>query len=118
ERFSRFGRSCGRFVPRRCRPARLAWRVLSRSWTAMRIVEVIGTVTLSRAHPALPRGRWIIGVPFRLNALRRNAAPDGEDVIIFDPLGAGEGSRIAISEGAEAAMPFYPERNPLDAYCA
>jgi ethanolamine utilization protein EutN len=84
----------------------------------MRIAEVIGTVTLSRAHPGLARARWIIGVPFSLKALRRNAAPDGEDVVILDCLGAGNGNRIGISEGVEAAMPFLPERKPVDAYCA
>jgi ethanolamine utilization protein EutN len=84
----------------------------------MRIAEVIGTVTLSRAHPALARGRWVIGVPFSLKALQQNAAPGGEDVVIWDSLGAGNGSRIGLSEGVEAAMPFFPERKPVDAYCA
>src|SRR5438067_431531 len=84
----------------------------------MRIAEVIGTVTLSRTHPAVAGGRWIIGVPFSLEALRQNAAPDGEDLVIFDTLGAGHGSRIGVSEGVEAAMPFFPDRKPLDAYCA
>jgi ethanolamine utilization protein EutN len=84
----------------------------------MRIAEVIGTVTLSRAHPALARARWIIAVPFSLKALRQNAAPDGEDVVIFDCLGAGNGSRVGFSEGGEAAVPFLPERKPVDAYCA
>jgi microcompartment protein CcmK/EutM len=83
----------------------------------MRIAEVIGTVTLSRADPALAGARWIIGVPFSLKALRQNA-PDGEDLVIFDNLGAGNGSRIGVSEGVEATMPFLPERKPVDAYCA
>ena len=84
----------------------------------MRIAEVIGTVTLSRAHPALAGGRWIIGVPFSLKALRQNMAPDGEDLVILDSLGAGNGNRIGVSEGVEATMPFFPERKPVDAYCA
>jgi microcompartment protein CcmK/EutM len=84
----------------------------------MRIAEVIGTVTLSRAHPALARARWIIGVPFSLKALRQNGAPDGEDLVIFDGLGAGNSNRIGFSEGGEAAVPFLPERKPVDAYCA
>jgi ethanolamine utilization protein EutN len=84
----------------------------------MRITEVIGTVTLSRVHPALAGGRWIIGVPFSLKALRRNLPPDGEDLVIFDRLGAGNGHQIGVSEGVEATMPFLPERKPLDAYCA
>ncbi len=84
----------------------------------MRIAEVIGTVTLSRSHPSLTGFRWVIGVPFSLKALAAGTGPDGEDVVIFDNLGAGNGSRIGFSEGAEAAQPFYPERKPVDAYCA
>ena len=84
----------------------------------MRIAEVIGTVTLSRIHPTLAGRRWIIGVPFSLKALRQQAAPDGEDLVILDTLGAGNGSRIGVSEGVEATMPFFPERKPVDAYCA
>jgi ethanolamine utilization protein EutN len=83
----------------------------------MRIAEVIGTVTLSRCHPSLTAARWVIGVPFSLKALR-GGPPDGEDLVIFDNLGAGHGSRIGFSEGAEAAQPFHPERKPVDAYCA
>jgi ethanolamine utilization protein EutN len=83
----------------------------------MRIAEVIGTVTLSRSHPAVAGFRWIIGVPFSLKALREGK-PDGEDVVIFDGLGAGNGNRIGFSEGGEAAAPFHPEKKPVDAYCA
>jgi ethanolamine utilization protein EutN len=84
----------------------------------MRIAEVIGTVTLSRVHPSLERARWIIGVPFSLKALQEGAAPDGEQLVIFDNLGAGNGQRIGFSEGGEAAVPFFPDRKPVDAYCA
>ena len=83
----------------------------------MRIVEVIGRVTLSRAHPTLTGARWLIGVPYSLKALRADA-PDGEDLVLYDQLGAGPGSRIGMSEGVEAAAPFLPEKKPLDAYCA
>jgi ethanolamine utilization protein EutN len=83
----------------------------------MRIAEVIGTVTLSRWHPSVAGTRWVIGVPFSLKALR-NEAPDGEDLVIYDDLGAGVGSRIAVSESVEAAAPFYPKKVPVDAYCA
>ena len=84
----------------------------------MRIAEVIGTVTLSRCHPSLTSARWVIGVPFSLKALQKGTPPDGEDLVILDQLGAGSGSRIGFSEGAEAAAPFLPDRKPLDAYCA
>jgi ethanolamine utilization protein EutN len=84
----------------------------------MRIAKVIGTVTLSRCHPAVAGFRWIIGVPFSLRALRVDGPPDGEDLVIFDNLGAGNGNRIGFSEGGEAAAPFYPQKKPVDAYCA
>jgi microcompartment protein CcmK/EutM len=84
----------------------------------MRIAEAIGTVTLSRAHPTVTGLRWIIGVPFSLKALKENQAPDGEDVVIVDQLGAGIGQKIGFSEGGEAAAPFVPEKKPVDAYCA
>jgi ethanolamine utilization protein EutN len=84
----------------------------------MRIAEVIGTVTLSRVHPTLTGQRLVIGVPFSLTALARDGKADGEDIVFLDTLHAGYGSRIGCSEGVEAAMPFYPERKPVDAYCA
>ena len=83
----------------------------------MRIAEVIGTVTLSRMHPSVAGFRWIIGVPFSLKALKEGT-PDGEDLVILDQLGAGTGSKIGVSEGVEASVPFLPEKKPLDAYCA
>jgi microcompartment protein CcmK/EutM len=84
----------------------------------MRIAEVIGTVTLSRQHPTLTGLRLVIGVPFSLRALRDGGQPDGEDLVIVDVLNAGTGSRVGFSEGGEAAVPFFPERKPVDAYCA
>jgi ethanolamine utilization protein EutN len=83
----------------------------------MRIAEVIGTVTLSRVHPALAGARWVIGVPYSLKALEMQQ-PDGEDTVIFDNLGAGTGNQVGFSEGAEAAAPFHPEKKPVDAFCA
>jgi ethanolamine utilization protein EutN len=83
----------------------------------MRIADVIGTVTLSRVHPTLVGARWLIGVPFSLGAMRQGE-PDGEDLVIFDQLGAGSGTRIGFGEGGEAAAPFLPEKKPVDAYCA
>src|SRR5262249_25307251 len=87
------------------------------SWTAMRIALVIGSVTLSRAHPSLLGARWLIGVPYSLEGLKLGE-PDGEDLVIYDNLGAGTGSQIGFSEGGEAAVPFLPQKKPVDAYCA
>ncbi|MDA1164437.1 MAG: carbon dioxide concentrating mechanism protein CcmL, partial [Planctomycetota bacterium] len=33
-------------------------------------------------------------------------------------LGAGEGSLVGVSEGAEAAAPFHPNVKPIDGYAA
>jgi len=82
----------------------------------MRIAEVIGTVTLSRCHPSVTGFRWIIGAPFSLKGLKAGI-PDGEPLVIFDNLGAGNGQKISFAEGGEAAVPFVPQR-PVDAYCS
>jgi len=84
----------------------------------MRIGEVIGKLTLSRAHPALVGGALRIVVPLRLSDLAGTTVPDAEPIVVYDVLAPGQGSRIAISEGPEASNPFYPEVKPIDAYSA
>jgi len=84
----------------------------------MRIGEVIGTVTLNRAHPSLAGGRFKLVVPLSLDDLRDGPGEPAGEFAVYDELGAGQGSRIAISEGREAAMPFYPDVKPIDAYNA
>jgi ethanolamine utilization protein EutN len=39
-------------------------------------------------------------------------------VVVWDDLGAAEGSIIAVSDGAEAAQAFKPAQKPVDAYNA
>ena len=84
----------------------------------MRIGDVIGTVTLTRCHPTLVGARWLIAVPHSFKTLKLGSPPDGEDLVIYDDLGAGLGGGIAFSEGGEAAAPFHPKKVPVDAYCA
>jgi microcompartment protein CcmK/EutM len=84
----------------------------------MRIAEVIGTVTLSRAHPSLTSLPLRLAVPLTLADLAGDATPMGESLVVVDELGAGVGSRIALSEGGEAAQPFRPADKPIDAYNA
>lgn len=84
----------------------------------MRIGEVIGTVTLNRSHPSLSGARFKLAVPLTLANLTGAAPITAEELVIYDDLGAGIGSRIAISEGGEAAQPFLPEMKPIDAYNA
>jgi microcompartment protein CcmK/EutM len=84
----------------------------------MRIADVIGTVTLNRWHPSLAGARYKLVVPLSLADLAGSPGEPGEEIAVYDELGAGIGSRIAVSEGREAAMPFYPEVKPIDAYNA
>jgi microcompartment protein CcmK/EutM len=84
----------------------------------MRIAEVVGRVTLSRAHPSLKAGRYVLAHPMPLAALRDGSPVRSEEVVVFDRLGAGVGALIGLSEGREAANPFGKEKTPIDAYCA
>ena len=83
----------------------------------MRIANVIGTLTLSRCHPTIVGLRWLIAIPYSQQGLR-TGQPDGEDIVLCDDLGPGMGQMIAVSEGVEAQMPFYPNKKPIDASCA
>ena len=84
----------------------------------MRIADVIGTVTLNRCHPSLAGARLKLVVPLSLDDLAGQPGEPAGEIAVYDELGAGVGSRIAISEGREAAVPFYPEVKPIDAYNA
>ncbi len=84
----------------------------------MRVAETIGKVTLNKCHPAVQGATWLLAVPLTLDGLAGKDAGRGEPFVVFDELGAGCGTRIAVSEGAEAAAPFYPSTKPIDAYNA
>lgn len=90
----------------------------------MRIGRVIGKVTLSRQLPDVRPGAWLIVDALDGPALatvsqgtrRQSAMP--ESLVVYDELGAGVGQLVAVSEGREACMPWYPVPVPIDAYCA
>lgn len=84
----------------------------------MRIASVIGTVTLSRAHPSYKGATLKLVVPMSWQELTSRKRPAADAMVAWDELGAGLGDQIAISEGAEAAQPFRPELKPVDAYNA
>jgi microcompartment protein CcmK/EutM len=90
----------------------------------MRIGLVIGNLTLSRWHPSLTGAAYRLATPLTLDDLvtgrfsEAGTQLQGEPIVVYDELGAGLGSRIAISEGREAAQPFYPNDKPIDAYNA
>ncbi len=84
----------------------------------MRIAQVIGKVTLLRAHDSLRGASYKLVVPLSREGLAGDDAGRGEPLVMFDSLGAGEGSFVAMSESAEAAAPFHPDTKPVDAYNA
>ena len=84
----------------------------------MRIAEVIGRVTLSRVHPSLRGARFVLALPMPLDALMDGSPNRGDEVVVYDNLGAGPGALIGLSEGREAANPFGRDKTPVDAYCA
>ncbi len=84
----------------------------------MRVGEVIGSATMSRVHPMVVGGTWLVVTPLSLSGLKGDPGGREEPIIVYDELGASPGALIGMSEGAEAATPFMPEPKPLDAYNA
>ncbi len=84
----------------------------------MRVAEVIGRVTLNRCHPSLLGATWRVVTALDRKGLQGDKGGRGEPFIVFDENGAGEGSLIGVSEGAEASAPFHPNSKPIDGYAA
>ena len=84
----------------------------------MRVAQIVGTVVLARSHPSLSGARLRLATPLSLSELQTGAAGAGESIVLWDELGAGQGSLVALSESSEAAQPFRPEIKPVDAYNA
>jgi microcompartment protein CcmK/EutM len=84
----------------------------------MRIAEVKGRVTLSRFHPSLRGGRFLLAFPLPNAALVEGSGARSEELVVYDNLGAGDGALIGVSEGREAANPFGKNKVPVDAFCA
>jgi len=84
----------------------------------MRIATVLGSVTLNRRHPTLDGASFKLVAPLGWDALAGREAEPLEELVAFACLGAGVGSRVSLSEGREAAVPFHPDIKPIDAYCA
>ncbi|MEZ6122619.1 MAG: EutN/CcmL family microcompartment protein [Planctomycetaceae bacterium] len=84
----------------------------------MRFMECIGKVTLSKCHSSLTGATWKLAVPLLHDGLLGKETGRTEPIVVFDALGAGIGSLMAVSESAEAAAPFHPDTKPVDAYNA
>ena len=84
----------------------------------MRLMECIGRITLSRWEPSLTGASWKLAVPLLHSGLKGEVEGRTEPIVIFDEMGAGNGSLMAVTESAEASTPFHPNTKPIDAYCA
>lgn len=82
----------------------------------MRIMECIGRVTLSKWDASLKGASWKLAVPLTHAGLNGDESGRAEPIVVYDELGAGHGSLMAVSESAEAAAPFHPGVKPIDAY--
>lgn len=81
-------------------------------------MECIGRVTLSKWNTTLTGASWKLGVPLMHAGLKGDASGRTEPIVIYDEMGAGIGSLMAVTESAEASTPFHPDSKPIDAYCA
>ena len=84
----------------------------------MRIAKVVGTVTLNRCHPSFEGASLRLAVPLSLAELKGEREPQADEMVVWDENGAGMGSLIAVSEGAEATQPFRPALKAVDAYAS
>lgn len=81
----------------------------------MKLARTIGTVTLSRSHPAMKAANLrCVEIVDRVD--RIDEFPLGGDTVVaWDLCGSGIGDLVALAEGPESAQPFRPEVKPLDA---
>jgi microcompartment protein CcmK/EutM len=84
----------------------------------MRLGLVKGHVVLNTAVPNLKGLRLVVVQPLSAEDLEcSNGAASGKSLVAVDQLGAAVGQIVGITEGREAANPFWPEPVPVDAYC-
>ena len=84
----------------------------------MKVARTIGTVTLSRFHPALHSAqlRCVEILPSIDQYEKQRKSPLGGDTVVaWDLCGSGIGDWVALAEGPESAQPFRPATKPLDA---
>jgi microcompartment protein CcmK/EutM len=84
----------------------------------MRIVRVIGKVTMNRTVSDIVPGSYLLVRPCGRAALAAKGPDSEEELVLFDNLGAREGDLAGMVEGREAAQPFHPQKVPFDAYNA
>ena len=85
----------------------------------MRLGIVRGHVVLNTAVEELRGIRLLVVEPVSAENLAKNdGSGGGKALIVADHLGPGMGQMIAFTEGSEASNPYWPQKVPVDAYCA
>jgi len=85
----------------------------------MRLGIVRGHVVLNPIIPELKGVRLVVVEPLSREDLQAaDGRASGKALVAVDRLGAAVGQMVGVTEGREAANPFWPGRAPVDAYCA
>lgn len=84
----------------------------------MQVAKVVGKMSLSKVHSSLAGRRWVLVQSMGLQELTGQKQPSADEIVALDEIGVANGDLVGLSEGAEAAGPFYPQEVPLDAYIA
>ena len=81
----------------------------------MKMARTIGTVTLSRFHPAMESARLrCVEILESIDDVQRQPL-GGDTIVAWDLCSSGIGDLVALAEGPESAQPFRPDVKPLDA---
>ena len=81
----------------------------------MKFARTIGSVTLSKAHPAMAQAKLrLVEVVNSIDEIETKPL-GGDTIACWDLCGTGIGDLVALAEGPEAAQPFKPDVKPLDA---
>jgi microcompartment protein CcmK/EutM len=81
----------------------------------MKIARTIGTVTLSRFHPAMEAAQLrCVEIVESIDQIDDQPL-GGDTVVAWDLCSSGIGDLVALAEGPESAQPFRPDIKPLDA---
>lgn len=84
----------------------------------MRFGKVIGKVVLNQYCDQLAGSRWLVVSPMGKAEFQNEDSYSNEpSTIVYDALGANEGSIIGFTEGGEATLPF-DGPIPIDSYNA
>ena len=81
----------------------------------MKLARTIGTVTLSRQHPAMDGAKLrLVELVESIDQIETQPL-GGDSIVAWDLCSTGIGDLVALAEGPESAQPFAPEIKPLDA---